>query len=92
MFLCLFLFDAEREWCVIKIKKLPKFVRTRGVCFYSVHLIARLFQPTVEPIEEAALPEHAVLWLEHPVVFVRENQQLGWYATEFGCVVGTHTL
>ena len=67
-------------------------MRTRGVCFYSVHFIARLFQPAVEPVEETALPEDTVLRLEYPVVFVREYQQFSWYATKFGSVVGTHAL
>ena len=50
------------------------------------------FQPAVEPVEEGALPENSVLWFQHPVVFIGEDEQLGLYATQTGGVEGSHAL
>ena len=49
-------------------------------------------QPTVEPLEECALPQHAVLWFKYPVVLVGEDKQLGWDAFHTCSVKCTHAL
>ena len=49
-------------------------------------------QPFIQPAEEGALPEHAVLWLQYPVVLVRIDKKLGRDATHTGCIKGAHTL
>ena len=51
-----------------------------------------LFQPLVQPAEEGALPEHAVLWLQHPVVLVGVEEELGGDAAQSGCVEGALSL
>ena len=49
-------------------------------------------QPLVQPSEEGALPEHAILWLQYPVVLIRIDEELGWDATHAGCIEGAHAL
>ena len=66
------------------------FVNGNFVLFHLSSLI--IFQPTVEPIEVGALPQYAVLGLEHPVVLVGIDKQLGFYAFHAGGVEGTHAL
>ena len=34
-----------------------------------------LFAPLVEPTEVFAMPHHGILWLEDPVILVREYQK-----------------
>ncbi len=49
----------------------------RPVCllFLLIQSCSDLFlQPLVEPFKEGALPQHAVLRLQYPVIFVRINQ------------------
>ena len=59
------------------------------IVFFIFHF---LFKPAVEPIEIGALPEDAVLGLEHPVVLIGEDEQLGLYAFHSGGIEGTHAL
>ena len=68
-----------------------------GTTFQAIFMSDRiyyclLFQILVEPVEEYALPEHTILWLCHPVAFIREVEELGWYATHASCIEGLHTL
>ena len=49
-------------------------------------------QPFIQPAEEGALPEHAILWLQYPVVLIRIDEEFGWNTTHAGCIEGTHTL
>ena len=48
--------------------------------------------PAVEPGEEGALPEDAVLGFEHPVVLVGVEEQLGFDAFHAGGIEGAHAL
>ena len=49
-------------------------------------------QPLIQPSEEGALPEHAVLWLQYPVVLIRIDEEFGWNTAHAGCIEGTHAL
>ena len=51
-----------------------------------------VLQPAVEPVEIGSLPKDTVLWFQHPVVFVGEDEQLGFDATQTGGVEGSHAL
>ena len=50
------------------------------------------FEPLVEPAEEQTLPQDSILRFENPVVFVGEAEELGFYASQAGCVEGRHGL
>ena len=56
------------------------------------HSLWSLFQPSVEPVEEGALPEDTVLGFQHPVVLVREDEQFCLDAFHTGGIEGRHTL
>ena len=49
-------------------------------------------QPFIQPSEEGALPEHAVLRFEYPVVLVGEDEKFGWDAAQTCCVECTEAL
>ena len=51
-----------------------------------------LFKPTVEPVKECSLPEYTVLWLQHPVVLVGEDEQLCLNTLHAGCIECRHAL
>ena len=51
-----------------------------------------LFQVFVQPAEEGALPEDAVLWFQHPVVLVGEEEELGVESAHSGCGEGAFGL
>ena len=63
----------------------PSFLR-------RVRVDLLLLQPAVKPVEECALPENTILWFEHPVVLVREEQQFCRDSLHAGCIEGTHSL
>ena len=50
------------------------------------------FEVFVEPVDEVAMPEEAVLGTEDPVGFVGEVEVAGVEATDLGGVVGCHAL
>ena len=51
-----------------------------------------LFQVFIQPMVESSLPEDTVLWLQHPVVFIREIKEFGIDATKHGSIVSLHAL
>ena len=51
-----------------------------------------VLQPLVEPLEVGALPQHAVLRTQYPVVLVGVDEQFGWDAADDGCIEGGHAL
>ena len=51
-----------------------------------------LLQPLVEPLEVGALPQHAVLRTQYPVVFIGVDEQFGRDATDDGSIEGGHAL
>ena len=51
-----------------------------------------LFQMRVEPVDEVAVPEEAVLRLQHPVGLVREVEVARVEANHLGRIVGRHAL
>ena len=61
-------------------------------CTLSIIHYSLLLQPLVQPAEEGSLPENAILWLQYPVVLIREDEELGWDATHTSGIEGTHTL
>ena len=54
--------------------------------------LAQAFDVLVEEMEEAALPENAVLGLENPVVFIGIQQEFGRNAAQDGRVERCHAL
>lgn len=69
--------DALRDSgfpCLGRIQSVP--ARVRGLKLDEKNWLLFL-EPSVEPVEERALPEHAVLRLEHPVVLIGEDEKLG---------------
>ena len=59
---------------------------------YKSEIIPKLFQIFIQPIIEPALPKHAVLRFQHPVVFVGEIEEFRVEAAKDGGVVGLHAL
>ena len=55
-------------------------------------LFVLLLQPAVKPVEECALPQYAVLWLQYPVVLVREDEQLSRNTPEPCGIECSHAL
>ena len=51
-----------------------------------------LLQPLVEPLEVGALPQHAVLRTQYPVVLVGVDEQFGRDAADDGGIEGSHAL
>ena len=51
-----------------------------------------VFQPLIQPAEEDALPQHAVLRLQHPVVLIREDEQFGGDASQLSRIGCRHAL
>ena len=58
----------------------------------SLESLAVGHQPTVKPLEELTLPQHAVLRLLAPVVLVGEQHHACGQATQFGGIEGLHGL
>lgn len=49
-------------------------------------------QPLVEPREESALPQDAILGLQYPMVFIWENEQLSGNAPHASRIERSHAL
>ncbi len=62
------------------------------VYFLKNSLLINPTDPAMQPVEEGALPEDAVLRLEHPVVLVREDQQLRRHTAHLRRVKRCHAL
>lgn len=58
-------------------------VRTKSFLLSLLHPLSLrvLLQSNmlIDPIEYNLVPHHAVLWLEHPVVLIREGQELAFH-------------
>ena len=51
-----------------------------------------ILQPLIQPAEESALPQDAVLGFQYPVVFVGEDEQFGGHASQFRRIECRHAL
>ena len=58
----------------------------------SLRSVKSVFQPLIQPAEESALPQDAVLGFQYPVVLVGEDEQFGGHASQFRCIECRHAL
>ena len=64
-----------------------------GEALKLLHFILCLFLAIlIQPCEEFTIPMNGVLWLQDPVVFFREEEELGFYTHHAGSIEGSHTL
>ena len=74
------------------IKDIKKSKRGREAPFVVYMLFFLVLTPLVEPAEVLAMPHHGILWLEDPVIFIREDQQTRRYSHHLSSIERRHSL
>ena len=95
LYLCVsvfsFFIDFVDGWLHLSIARASSVLHSvRAAILHSSFftLPSSFLKPSVEPTEEGALPEDAVLGLEHPVVLVGIDEKFGGNALHAGGIEG----